>query len=528
MPFSDKIESPVAWKSTASPVVGDRAMWIRAVAIIASAVAGILIAYGHLVRDVAHLWTEHPSYNHGMLIVPAVLCLLFMRRRLIAAEVPQPTFLGLFVLSGLSFLGALAAAVSVEIVQQFTVVAMLVVLVGTIVGKEVFRLLLFPLGLLFFAVPFGGEITPILQDLTAAVTVELLRLLDVPVYQEGRFLMVPGRSWEVADSCVGLQYIFPSLALGYVFAGMLFQQWIPRVVFMIASFIMPILANFVRATLIVILAQASDSRLGLGADHYAYAWVIFGLMEFSLFLVALRWRERPAVDALLGQRPLSSVTLPRVCFPLRRMMLVAACGVGIAILPVALSIQQASVRFQPQAVSEFRASPPWSLRTEFSGEWKPPANGALGSTLQTFSSGQDEVHLAIAFFGIQQKGDKLVNLWRPLIDRSEGLRLSQTSVPARLHGQALPVAESIVKISSSGRRYLVWSWYWIDGRITADAYYAKVLEGIARLWGRPQGAVLVLITGDQADRTAAREVLQRFSDALGNIDESLHRSFLNE
>jgi exosortase A len=503
-------------------------MWIRAAVIVVSAVAGMLIAYGNLVRDVANIWSEHPSYSHGMLVVPAVLCLIFMRRRLIAAEVPRPAFLGLVVLSGLSFLGALAAAVSVEIVQQFIVVAMLVALVGTIVGKEVFRFLLFPLGLLFFAVPFGGEISPILQDLTAAVTVESLRLLDVPVYQEGRFLMVPGRSWEVADSCVGLQYIFPSLALGYVFAGTLFQHWVPRIVFMSASFIMPILANFVRATLIVILAQASDSRLGLGADHYAYAWVIFGLMEFSLFLVALRWRERPPVDALPEKRPVSSVTLDRACFPLRRMGLVAVCGVGIAALPVALSIQQTSVRFQSQPLSEFKASAPWSLRTEFSGEWKPLSDGALGSTFQTFSSGQDDVHLAIVFYGIQQKGDKLVNLWRPLIDRGEGLRLSQTSVPARFHGQELPVAESIVKISSNGRRYLVWSWYWIDGHITANAYYAKVLEGIARLWGRPQGAVLFLITGDQADRTAARALLQRFSDALGNIDESLHRSFLNE
>lgn len=523
---SNETRPQVAWEGAAHPLSGCRGGWGKAAAIIVIAIAVVLAAYQSMVGEVVHSWLAHPLYGHGILVVPAVLYFIYQKRRFIAEKVPRPMLSGIFVMAGLSFLGVAAVAMSVEIIQQFTVVALLIGLVGSLVGMQVFSLLLFPLGLLFFAVPFGGDIVPILQDLTAVVTVGSLNVLGIPVYHEGRFIMVPGGSWEVADSCVGLQYIFPSLALGYVFAGTLFQQWIPRIVFMAAAFVMPILANFVRAVFIVLLALATDNRLGHGGDHYAYAWLIFGAMEFSLFLVGLRWRGRLQKEHASKEDTASSSEAVPASVPLGRMIVVAICGVSLAILPALLSAHGLPVNGSHQVSPTLPVlSDPWSLQKEYSGEWKPPSDGALGSAMGTFLSGEEEVHLNIAYYAIQREGDRLVNLWTPVVDRSKMLLLSVGRIPVDVQGEKVQVAESVVMSTTGGSRYLVWSWYWIDGRLTAQPYYAKVLEGISRLHGRPRGAAIVVITRNRENRAEARKVLQNFLYAIVGFDDTLNRSF---
>jgi hypothetical protein len=53
----------------------------------------------------------------------------------------------------------------------------------------------------------------------------------------------------------------------------------------------PIFANGMRATLIVLIAHYSDMKLALGVDHFVYGWVWFGIVMLAMFWIGLIWRE---------------------------------------------------------------------------------------------------------------------------------------------------------------------------------------------------------------------------------------------
>ena len=68
-----------------------------------------------------------------------------------------------------------------QLLQHVAVVGMLVTVAVALLGRDVARVLWFPLLFLFFMVPFGEGLVPWLQAFTARFAVALLRLVGVPV-----------------------------------------------------------------------------------------------------------------------------------------------------------------------------------------------------------------------------------------------------------------------------------------------------------------------------------------------------------
>ena len=82
---------------------------------------------------------------------------------------------------------------------QFAAIGLIVATVLTVFGRTWARQLAFPLGFLFFAVPFGEGLLPILMEWTADVTVGALRVTGIPVYRgqllrSSKWRLVGGRS----------------------------------------------------------------------------------------------------------------------------------------------------------------------------------------------------------------------------------------------------------------------------------------------------------------------------------------------
>jgi hypothetical protein len=65
--------------------------------------------------------------------------------------------------------------------------------------------------------------------------------------------------------------------------------------------------------------------------------------------------------------------------------------------------------------------------------------------------------------------------------------------------------------------------YWVGGSHTANAYKAKLLESVARVFGGSRkGAGIVVFTSLTEDPEVARSVLQRFvADMLPSIESTL-------
>ena len=236
-------------------------------------------------------WWNYGTYTHGFVIFPITIYLLWQRSDQLSRIAPTFSWLGVIFLLLSSALWLVASLVGVILFMQVAFISMVIATVWTLFGTRFFTASLFPLMYLYFSVPFGEQLIPVMIDLTAEFTVWAINLTGIPVYQEGRFLTLPTGNWEVAEACSGVRYIIASFALGSIFAYLNYQSFTKRTIFIILSLLVPILANGLRAFGIVMIGHYSDMALATGVDHLIYGWVFFGLVMFLLFWLGMFWAD---------------------------------------------------------------------------------------------------------------------------------------------------------------------------------------------------------------------------------------------
>lgn len=252
----------------------------------------VLYCFSTTVTAAVEVWQDSDTFSHGFLVVPLAIYLIWRQRDQITRLMPVPNYWGLPIFALLGIVWLIGHLASVMVIQQLALVAMLQLLVFTIAGWPVTRVLLFPLAFLIFAVPLGEELVRPLQDYTAFFTVKALQLTGIPVYRDGWVIVVPSGVWEVAEACAGVRYVIPSVILGCLFSYLVYTSLGQRLAFIAICFFGAIIANGMRAYGIVMLAHLTDNRLAVGVDHLIAGWIFFALVMLFLFWIGLRWRDR--------------------------------------------------------------------------------------------------------------------------------------------------------------------------------------------------------------------------------------------
>jgi exosortase A len=260
----------------ATSVTGRARTPILSLVIFAVLLAAIFVAYRATWGDMIHLWNTSDTYAHGWLIAPVSLwCLFQMRDKLALCKIqPAWTALPLLFVTGLGWsLGALA---DVQLVQQLSVVALVISAALLVFGWECCRTAAFPLGFLLLAVPMGDELTPVLVDMTADFVVFAVQATGIPLYREGNSFVIPSGSWSVVSGCSGIRYLMATITIGVLFSYLNYRSWGRRIGFVGIAILVAILANWLRAWGIVMIAHFSDMKLALGVDHverdHAFRW----------------------------------------------------------------------------------------------------------------------------------------------------------------------------------------------------------------------------------------------------------------
>src|SRR5687768_10320658 len=254
-------------------------------------IAVILIAYYETTWSMVSIWSRSDTFAHGFLIFPFSAYLIWGQRKHLGTLFARPNPKVLFVLAILGFSWLLGTLASVQVFAQFMVIAMISAAVWAILGNQIACALAFPLAYLLLAVPFGDAFIPPLINFTADFTVTALQLTGIPVYREGNFFTIPSGNWSVVEACSGLRYLIASFTLGTLYAYLTYRSFTRRLIFIALSLIVPILANGIRAYLIVMTGHLSDMQLAVGIDHLIYGWVFFGFVMLVLFWIGSFWRE---------------------------------------------------------------------------------------------------------------------------------------------------------------------------------------------------------------------------------------------
>lgn len=469
------------------------AIWHRAYVVLACALILITAIYWSTVAATIASWAHDPL-AHGYLVLPGAVYLALGRRKQLELLAPKPVFWALPVLALLAFVWLLGNLTDTLVVQQICLVAMVMAFVWGILGTRAASELMFPIGLLLFALPLGDRLVPILQDLTARVAVKMLALSGVPVLLQGHVISIPGSAWQVAEACSGINYLMSSLTLGYLYAGTVYRYPRHRIGFLIASVVMPLVANGFRVYTTILIASLGGTRIVAGMQHYLYGWLVFTVITAVLFATCGRWRE----DELRPATPRSSVfPHPRWSFAL-----VAVLGLVVA----ATAPASAKVFWPPSSTESVgpikpEVAAPWNAVARAPFSWSPRFTKPSAEFLQAYESGARNVSLYLAYYDADRVDGKLASTTNALFEEPWWPAASGYD-KAVYNGRTFQARKTVLE--GPRTTLVVWNWYDVDGILTSNDYLAKVLLAKARLFrSRRDSAAIAIATEYQPDRAEA-------------------------
>ncbi len=498
----------------AVPTVTSR--WRPALLASAGAIAALLILFWPTFAAMASIWSRSDTFAHGYLVAPISMWLVWRIKDQLKPLTPKLApkwLLAIAVCALLWLVGDLAGSNSVT---QLAAVAMLIAALVAILGTTVARSLTFPLAFLFFMVPIGDFLMPVLMARTADVTVWAIKAVGIPVYRDGLQFVIPSGTWSVVEACSGVRYLIASFMVGSLFAYLNYRSTKRRLIFTAVSLMVPIVANWGRAILIVMLGHFSGNTLAVGVDHLIYGWVFFGIVVMLMFAIGARWSEAdlPAANSQTLAQFEGTVTPPRPAAWLGLL----ACVLFVAAVPRFASTQ---LKFQGSPSPVVLSAP--NLKgvgvTASSSDYKPVFERASATLEQAYALGPAVVNLHVAYYRQQGFGHKLVASTNMLV-RSEDPHWHRTSSsePVLAVGEetvAVRGAEiragSVAGASADAPRVHLRQLLWVDGALTASDGQA-IWRGLrGQLAGRGDDAAAITWFVHSADAAAADAALAAFA-----------------
>ena len=355
----------------------------------------------------AYQWWNISTYNHILFVPLIVGWLVWVRREEIAKLTPQGWWPGLLLFAGAGFVWLVGSMAGINLVCQAGAVGMLQASVMLILGPKVSAALLFPLFYMIFLVPFGDELVPMLQMITADLVIALTEWSGIPAHIEGVFIDTPVGLFEVAEACSGVKFLIAMIALGTLVANVCFTRWSRRIVFFAAAIALPILANGVRAWGTIYIAQSQGIDFAEGFDHVFYGWVFFALVVGLLFAAAWRFFDRDPDDISIDA---GAIDRSRILGAASRLRISANSALAIAaMMAVILALWNTLATHATAAVPEQVFLPEvegWE-RVDYRPQvdWEPRAAGADHRLIGRYrNAGGQEVDVFLAVYAWQGEG----------------------------------------------------------------------------------------------------------------------------
>jgi exosortase len=206
------------------------------------------------------------------------------------------------------FLGTLTLTIGrlgVELMNmRVSFVLTLIGLVLLLFGKQVARILAFPLLFLFLMVPLPQSLVNVvafpLQLIAADAATGILYLLRIPALREGNIIHLATTQLFVEEACSGLRSLMALVTLGVIFAYFFRKTLAERVIIVASAIPIAILVNTFRVALTGVLTHHIGQEAAGGWIHQTEGMFTFAIAMLILLTEAWilqkiwprRWRAR--------------------------------------------------------------------------------------------------------------------------------------------------------------------------------------------------------------------------------------------
>jgi exosortase A len=477
----------------------------------------ISIAYFDTFLSMVDIWLRSETFLHGFIISPISVFLVWRKWAYLKSISPHSFAPGILILVVISAAWFVADAVGIQVGMQLAATAIIPATVLTVMGVPFTRAIAFPLGYLFFAVPFGEFWIPELQEVTADFAVGMLRLTGIPVLRDGLYLSTPSGDFEVAEACSGIRYLLATLALGTLYAHLNYQKTRKKMVFVAFSVVLPIVANGIRAYGIIAIAHFSDMKYAVGVDHIVYGWLFFAVVIGLMFLVGSRYHDAEPSDQ---DRLSIDISDTRSVRPIRLVSLGIAAVAATTFGPIASQTLETRSA-QPPVLSNGlpNALAGWHGAVLRDSDWTPLFAGATQETLVRYVGSEAQVDVALIRYAGQSQGSELANAANSIFGGNGWKPRAAQMLPVDLvHERSVLVFETSATSRGTVRRF--WYWYEVNGRTVTGNTEVKFYEAVSILKGDPAISSAIIVS--VVDNGSERDALQQFmNDAYGAISECL-------
>jgi len=467
--------------------------------------AALIVLFRADWRAMAHQWWDSSTYNH-ILLVPVIVGWLVAQRLPDLFRVPVRIWgWGLAPMGAAVLVWALGALAGFAQVTQIGAVGMLMAAVPLVLGLRVGRGLLFPLAYLGFLVPFGDELIPLLQMITARITVALVHVSGVRAQIDGVFITTPVGLFEVAEACSGVKFLVAMIAFGTLAAHVCFVDARRRAGFMALCVVAPVLANGVRAWATVYLAQIYGRAAAGGIDHIIYGWFFFAAVIAAVIAAGWRWFDRPAgapmidVERIMAGPEGRAMTAPKALGALAAMVVlalgwVAAADRLTAPMPARIDL--------PQVAGWHRVD--YAPRQG----WMPRARGADHRLLGRYADGQGHgVDVFYALYAAQGPGRKAGGFGEGALPEGSGWAWAAP-------GPDVPDARTDRLLAGGPTERLAETTYKTGGLVTGSNLALKLANIEDRLLLRRRATMMLILSAEEG---GAAESITAFRASTGPI-----------
>ncbi len=464
-------------------------------------------------------WWNISTYNH-VLFVPLIAgWLIYWRKQELAAIVPKAWWPGLLALAGSLFMWLLGSLAGVNTISQFGAVLALQSCVVALLGLRVAAACFFPLAYLLFLVPFGDELVPALQMITAKLVIALTEWSGIPAVIDGVFIDTPVGLFEVAEACSGVKFLVAMVALGILVAYTCFKSWKRRIIFMSAAVALPILANGIRAWGTIYIAQFQGVEFAEGFDHIFYGWVFFALVVGALLAGAWRWFDREPEE--VGADFTQLVQLPWFSRIENAWMGQNSAVIGAMLLIVGIGAWQATASRVEASVPAQIALPEvagWT-RVDYTPvvAWEPKASGADHRLIGRYRN-QDgqEVDVFFALYSAQEEG-------REASAFGEGALVPDTAWRWVEQGPSVAGAMSDYYLAFGQQKRLAQTSYRTGSILSGSALQLKLANMQDRLLLQDAPTMLLILSSEQNNDQSLEQSIANFRQSIGDEGEWMDR-----
>lgn len=247
-------------------------------------------------------WIRYvPEYNqeHSKLIPFVFIFLLWYHREALRNAEKQGSNWGLLLLG----LGVFIFTVAARAIQpRLALVALPFLLSGVVLfvwGKQVLRILAFPIAFLLFLVPAAAiEQTSFrLQFLITGIVERLSAFIGIKIYSVGTTLRAVDGSWgfDISEGCSGIRSLIAMVMITGIYVHLAERDLWKKITIFCFSILFAIIGNVGRIFTIILIARLGFPKFAGGLYHDYSAFIIFpfalGAMILTSRLLNMSLRE---------------------------------------------------------------------------------------------------------------------------------------------------------------------------------------------------------------------------------------------